>query len=100
LPLTGVNPFRDFIRPAFRPNGIKAHKDFETRLPVESHAAKLYFGWADEASSGTHPGQATLKQIPEKSFSCRPRPGGGVGEALERRPLSNLGKKSRTLTKH
>jgi hypothetical protein len=41
LPKTGVNPFRGFIRPAFRANGIKAREDLETRFLLKSHAVKL-----------------------------------------------------------
>jgi hypothetical protein len=33
LPAAGVNPFRGFIRPAFRENGINARKNPEPRFP-------------------------------------------------------------------
>jgi hypothetical protein len=39
LLLTGVNPFRDFIRPSLKPNGIKLLKDFELLLPGKALAA-------------------------------------------------------------
>jgi hypothetical protein len=39
--MTGVNPLRGFIRPAFRANRIKVRKELETQFPLETHAAKL-----------------------------------------------------------
>jgi hypothetical protein len=38
-------------------------------LALESHAANLLSRWADEASSGTHPCQATIDRFSEKPFS-------------------------------
>jgi hypothetical protein len=55
---TGVNPFRGFIRPTFRANGINAFKNLEIRFSFDTRAGKLQSGGAHEASSGTHPGWA------------------------------------------
>ena len=54
-PSTGVNPLQGFIRPALRYPGFKARHHIESHSPLETHAAILVKGWADEASPGTHP---------------------------------------------
>jgi hypothetical protein len=46
---------------------------------LETYAVNPKKVWADETSSGTHPGLAIIKQI----FPQEARHRGGVGEALE-----------------
>ena len=60
-------------------------------FPHQAHAAKLHSGWADEASSGTHPGRAFTSSLGQDTEER-------VGEALERPPLIDLGEESQTLT--
>jgi hypothetical protein len=69
LLLTGVNPFRDFIRPALKPNGIKPHKDFEPRLPGKSLAAHSKSVGPMKPLQGSTPVRKPLEQISERSFS-------------------------------
>jgi hypothetical protein len=43
--MTGVSPFRGFIRSAVRANGINACKNHEIQFSFETHVAKLPRGW-------------------------------------------------------
>ncbi len=86
--MTGVNPFRGFMGPAFRANRIEAHRELETRFFFDTHAAKFQCGWADEASSRTHPGRAKIDQISQKRFPIDQGREGPVGKALEEQAAS------------
>ncbi len=63
LPVTVVNPFRGFIRPALRQSGLILIKDFQTLVLLNTYAAKPQKGWADDASSGIYHSRATTKHI-------------------------------------
>jgi len=66
---------------------------FETPIFLETHPANSLRGWADGASSGTHPSRAIIKHILPMSSDTE----GRIGEALELPPLSDLAKESQTL---
>jgi len=40
LPVTMLNPFRGFIRPAWRQLGLMLVRDFETLMFLDTHAVK------------------------------------------------------------
>jgi len=62
------NPFRGFIRPTLRVTGIKTQKGMGTSFSLQTPAAKVISGWADEVSSGTYPDRGNkLTRFSKKS---------------------------------
>jgi len=58
-----VNPFRGFIRPVLRQTGVTLY-DHEPQFLLETNCSESLKGWADEASSGTHPWCPIIKTHP------------------------------------
>jgi hypothetical protein len=93
FPVTGVSPFRGFIRPTLRAIRVDAHTRFLNSGVPWNPCSQTLQGWADEASSGTHHRSGNDETHPSSIGSDTE---GRVGEALERLPPKGTPRRSHT----
>jgi hypothetical protein len=95
--MTGVSPFRGFIRPAFRANRMNARKTLRSCFPLmRVRPNSKAVGPMKPLQEPTPVGQRWARFL-KKGSPMDEDTEGRVEEALGRRPLSDLGNESQTL---